>query len=291
MASGGTAGGAGVGGSSGTGSSGAGSSGTAAAGAGGGSPSGGASGASGAAGSATAGDGGATPLGGAAGEGGDASGGTEPQGGTGGTAGTGAAGGGMGGAGGVLDPNLGVPSHDCREDPGPDGCVSVKGVYDGMAIDQYINAADCRDGGTHAGKWVIGCGDFSDGPLMLDVPMVPPGPFSGSAGPNDPPVVVFYFVVDGATDSVTEFADNLVSSEIEGTVVVTNQPYRVVSGTFHAVWSPPESTCQSLFGGQCATAELNVTFRSRTTFGSCFSDTECTAPEICDPVGLFCTSP
>jgi len=213
-----------------------------------------------------------------------------------GRASSGAAGGAGGGMGagvplGVLDPNLAVPAHDCRADPGPDGCVSVAGVYDGMMIDQYIDAATCRDGGTHAGKWVIGCGDISDGPVVLDVPMVPPGPISASAGPDDPPIAVFYFLVDGTTDSVALFADNLVTSEIEGTVVVTNQPYRVVSGTFHAVWSQPESTCQSLFGGQCATAELNVTFRSRTSFGSCFSDIECTAPQICDPAGLFCRSP
>ncbi len=220
---------------------------------------------------------------------------------TGGTAGQGVGEGGMsdsgsagmGATGGVptdvLDPGLPTPSHDCRTDTTGD-CVSLAGTYDGMPVDEVILEADCSGAAVHAGKWPIACDRVGGDPnarVLLDVPIVRPGSYYLAISPDDRAGVDFQYTVD-FTNTIALFAGNLVSAELAYTVVVTSAPYRTVSGTFHGIWSDPDSACLSLGSSACGTAELNVTFRSSTRYGSCFDDTECVAPATCDPVGLIC---
>jgi hypothetical protein len=195
----------------------------------------------------------------------------------------------------VLDPDLPVPAHDCRADT--ENCVSLAGTFDGMAVDVVTDPDQCGGGGVHAGKWAIGCdwlGRASNVHVVLDIPITPPGSFSGSMGPGDAAIGDFQFTATGANTSVALFGDNLVSAEIAGTVVADGSPgtpSRIISGTFHGVWGTPDSSCKGASGTACGTAELNVTFRSHTTFGTCFADAECESPEVCDMVAYYCTSP
>jgi hypothetical protein len=203
----------------------------------------------------------------------------------------------------VLDPNLPIPSYDCRTDTGHD-CVSVAGTVDGMSIDLSGDTEPCGAGGVHAGKWVIGCDRLGSGKaavdVQLDVPIMKAGSFSGSmAGPGDARFADFYFTIGttsptGGTNTVALFADNMLGAQIEGTVVADDTfpdyPYRIVSGTLHGVWGPPDDSCRSYASTTCATAELNITFRSKTQYGTCLSASECTPPKTCDSVGAYCVS-
>ena len=194
------------------------------------------------------------------------------------------------GAGSVLEPNLPTPSRDCRA-AGTEDCLSIAGTYDGKAVDEAFDTATCGSGGVHAGRWVIGCDHInSKGRVVLDVPIVHPGAFKLALVPATAKQLDFQYTSATATGVVALFAGNFVRAEVEGTVVVSSasSEYRVVSGTFHGVWNAPDSSCVSLAGIACASAELNVTFRLTTRFGSCFADGECTPPLTCDMVGFAC---
>lgn len=194
------------------------------------------------------------------------------------------------GASSVLDPLLPAPSRDCRGADSGD-CLSVAGIYEGKPVDEAFDTQTCGSGGVKAGKWGIGCNRIdSKGRVVLDVPIVRPGTFNLALTPANAKTVDFQYVPAASTGVVALFAGNFVRAELEGTVVVTSasSEYRVVSGTFHGVWSAPDSSCVSLAGTACSSAELNVTFRLRTRFGSCFDDSECTPPLTCDMVGFAC---
>jgi len=220
----------------------------------------------------------------------------------GGGAGKGSSNGGAGSAAGtpaeVFDPDLPVPTHDCRTDTSKD-CVSLAGTFEGTPIDLFTESEKCGAGGVHSGKWVIGCDhvgiNSADVHVVLDVPIIRPGSFSASMQPGDAAFADFQFYAVGFNKTVALFAGNLVSAQIAGTVVADDSsptyPYRVVSGTFHGVWGTPETSCLSVGSTACATAELNVTFSSRTQYGTCFAATDCTLPETCDMVGLYCRDP
>jgi hypothetical protein len=194
------------------------------------------------------------------------------------------------GASSVLDPNLPAPSRDCRA-AGSGDCLSIAGTYEGKSVDEAFDTETCGSGGVKAGKWGIGCDHVtSDGRVVLDVPIVRPGTFARALTPASSRDLDFQYVPATANGVVALFAGNFVRAELEGTVVVTStsSEYRVVSGTFHGVWSEPDSSCVSLAGIACASAELNVTFRLTTRFGSCFNDGECTPPLTCNMVGFAC---
>ena len=208
---------------------------------------------------------------------------------TGGTGGPGT--GGTAGGGGstaltALDPNVPTPSHDCRTDTG-ENCISIAGTYGGTAIDIYCNAVAALQTVVHAGKWVIGCDDMNGGFARLYVPIQGPGSFAETATAASQPSMQFEFSTGGSS-SVTLFASNLVTAELMGEVVVVSAPYREVSGTFHAVWATPDSSCSALSGSTCAVSNINVTFRIMTNYGSCFGNTDCTPPQTCNMVGYYC---
>lgn len=232
---------------------------------------------------------------------GSSTGGTSGRGGPGGTSGAaddeGSAAGAAGreesaeaGASSVLDPNLPTPSRDCRA-AGTEDCLSIAGTYDGEAVDEAFDTDTCGSGGVHAGNWVIGCDHVGSlGRVVLDVPIVRPGAFKLALAPATAKPVDFQYTSANLTGVVALFAGNFVRAQVEGTVVVssTSSEYRVVSGTFHGVWNAPDSSCVSLAGIACASAELNVTFRLTTRFGSCFADGECMPPLTCDMIGFAC---
>jgi len=190
----------------------------------------------------------------------------------------------------VLDPDLPTPSRDCRAADSGD-CLSVAGIYEGKSVDEAFDTRTCGSGGVKSGKWAIGCDHVtSTGRVVLDVPITRPGEFNLALTPANATSLDFQYLPATATGVVTLFAGNFVRAEVEGTVVVTSasSAYRVVSGTFHGVWSTPDGSCKSLAGAACASAELNVTFRLSTRYGSCFDDSECTPPLTCDMIGFAC---
>lgn len=193
------------------------------------------------------------------------------------------------GASGVLDPHLATPSRDCRT--ADSDCLSVAGIYDGSRVDEAFETEACGSGGVKTGKWGIGCDHFnSKGRVVLDVPIARPGAFELALTEANAKSLDFEYAPATATGVVALFAGNFVRAELEGTVVVTapSSEYRIVSGTFHGVWSAPESGCVSVAGIACASAELNVTFRLTTRFGGCFDNSECTPPLTCDSIGFAC---
>ena len=194
------------------------------------------------------------------------------------------------GASGVLDPILPTPSRDCRGEDSGD-CLSIAGIYEGKPVDEAFDTTTCGSGGVKAGKWSVGCNRIdSKGRVVLDLPIVRPGSFNLALTPANAKTIDFQYVTATSTGVVALFASNFVRAELQGTVVVTSpaSEYRAVSGTFHGVWSAPDSSCVSLAGIACASAELNVTFRLTTRYGSCFDDSECTPPLTCDMVGFAC---
>jgi hypothetical protein len=216
-------------------------------------------------------------------------GGTSADGGPGAVAGDGGA---DGGAGTALDPTLPTPSHDCRTDTSTN-CISIAGTYNGVPIDVFCNAPNDLSVIVHAGKWVIGCDHLNPGFARLYVPIQMPGGFAETATPASKPQVgegtgmLFEFSADTST-SIELYIDNFVRADLAGTIVVGSAPSRSVSGTFHGDWATPGSSCSGLSGGPCAAADLNVTFRIQTRYGSCFSAADCTAPQMCDSVSYLC---
>ena len=194
----------------------------------------------------------------------------------------------------ALDPGVPTPTHDCRTDTSSN-CISIAGTYNGAPIDLFCNAADDLSVIVHAGKWVIGCDHLSPGFARLYVPVQKPGNFTESATPASKPQVgegagmLFEFSADTMT-SVLLYIPNFVRADLVGSVVVASSPYRTVSGTFHGDWATPDASCAALSGSPCAAADVNVTFRISTKYGSCFSDGDCTSPETCDSVGYYCHS-
>lgn len=236
-------------------------------------------------GGAAEGTGGGAPVNGAGGTSGTADGGASSAAGEAGQGGSAGA-----GASSVLDPKLPVPSRDCRAEDS-ESCLSIAGTYEGKPVDEVVDTETCGSGGVKSGKWGIGCNHIGAlGQAVLDVPIARPGAFTFALTPANAGTLDFQYVPATGNGVVALFAGNFVRAEVQGTVVVTppGSEYRVVSGTFHGVWSAPDSSCKSLAGGACASAELNVTFRLTTRFGSCFSDSECTPPLTCDMVGFAC---
>lgn len=198
------------------------------------------------------------------------------------------AGNGGGAAGSVAtSPSLPMPTHDCRADT-HENCISIAGFYEGVPIDVFCNETAAVQTAVHAGKWVIGCDSLGSGLARIYVPIQTPGTLAETVAAGTASRSEFEFAANGTDSSVTLFAGNFVSAELRGGVVVTSAPYRVVSGTFHALWSTPDSACTAFAGSRCAEARLNVTFRLSTRYGSCFSNSDCKAPLTCNLVGYAC---
>jgi hypothetical protein len=190
----------------------------------------------------------------------------------------------------ALDPSLPTPSHDCRTDTTSPNCISAAGFYDGKPIDVFCNDPDGTDVTIHAGKWVIGCDHASPLLAELDVPIQEPGPFSETDTPDASVPMEFEFSDDTMT-TVALFAQNLVRVDLQGSV--TGGSSRTVSGTLHGEWSTvlDGGFCESLYGGACGSAEINVTFRLVSEYGTCLSDADCTAPKTCAGVSYDCECP
>jgi hypothetical protein len=190
----------------------------------------------------------------------------------------------------ALDPSLPTPSHDCRTDTTSPNCISAAGFYDGKPIDAFCNDPDGTDVTIHAGKWVIGCDDANPLLAELDVPIQEPGPFSETDTPDASVGMEFEFSDDTMT-TVALFAQNLVRVDLQGSV--TGGSSRTVSGTLHGEWSTvlDGGFCQSLSGSACGSAEINVTFRLVSEYGTCLSDADCTAPKTCAGVSYDCECP
>jgi hypothetical protein len=194
----------------------------------------------------------------------------------------------------ALDPSLPTPSHDCRTDTSQN-CISAAGFYDGKPIDVFCNDPNGTDVTIHAGKWVIGCDhpNYDAGSALfaeLDVPIQEPGPFSETDTPDASAPMEFEFSDDLMT-TVALFAQNLVRVDLQGTV--TGGSSRTVSGTLHGEWStvPDGGFCQSLSGSACGSADINVTFRLVSQYGTCLTDADCTAPKTCAAVSYDCECP
>lgn len=205
----------------------------------------------------------------------------------------GAAGGGTGGdaaadaaaAPTAFDPTVPVPSHDCRTDPSVN-CISYAGTYDGMSVDSYCDKPDGTSVTIHAGEWVIGCDTTSQGTAVLYVPIQKVGAITGTATAGSASGMDFEFSAD-ATTEIALFTSNLVHAAMVGTIAASS-PGRVVTGTFHGQWSTPASGCSGPYGATCAAADVNVTFREASRYGTCLSDADCTAPATCDSAGYYC---
>jgi hypothetical protein len=193
----------------------------------------------------------------------------------------------------ALDPTVTVPSHDCHADTSAN-CISIAGVYNGLPIDVFCNQTGDLGIIVHAGKWVIGCNHLNPGFARLYVPIQQPGSVGETAWYWLPPHIGeqpgmgFEFSVD-TTTSVALFSGNLERADLADTIALAGAPYRIVSGTFHGVWATPGSPCYGLLGSACAAADINVTFRIKTNFGSCFGDEDCTPPKTCDSVARRCS--
>jgi hypothetical protein len=194
----------------------------------------------------------------------------------------------------ALDPAVPTPHHDCRTDSSSN-CISVAGTYNGAAIDTFCNSTSDLSVIVHAGKWVIGCDHMNPGFARLYVPIQKPGSFAESATPATKPTVgegagmLFEFSADTMT-SVMLYTPNFVRADLAGSVVVGSAPYRTVSGTLHGEWTTPAASCAALSSSPCASANINVTFRISTQYGSCFSNADCTSPQTCDSVADYCHS-
>jgi hypothetical protein len=186
----------------------------------------------------------------------------------------------------ALDPSLPTPSHDCRTDTSTN-CISVAGTYNGASVDTFCNMADGTSVVVHAGEWVIGCDETNPGFARIYIPIQKPGSFAATGTPDASAPMDFELSAD-TTTSVALFTDNLVRASVAGTISTPSSSSRVVTGTFHGDWSTPDSSCLGLYSSPCAAANVNVTFRTASRYGSCLSDADCTAPQTCDGVGYFC---
>jgi hypothetical protein len=187
----------------------------------------------------------------------------------------------------VLDPSVPTPSHDCRTDTSIN-CISVAGTYNGNRIDEFCNNPAGLSVIVHAGKWVIGCDNTNPvGTAVIYVPIQKPGTFSETATAGSSQAMEFEFSAD-TTTSIALFTANLVRAELAGTIAAPSATDRVVTGTFHGEWSMPAAGCQGTYGSPCASANINVTFRTEGRYGSCLSNSDCAAPQTCDSVGFFC---
>jgi hypothetical protein len=202
-----------------------------------------------------------------------------------GTAGASGAAGVSGAGASVLDPSVLLPSHDCLN--ATSDCFAIAGAYGGAPLDTYCDSSGLLGVGTRSGKWTIGCKLQNSNMVELDVAIQRPGAFSETLRAGSASTAEFQFAA--VFNSVTFFAENFERAELAGSVVTTpGSEYRVISGTFHGVWGAPESSCRALGGTECVAAELNVTFRVETRFGSCFSSADCAAPMTCNPIALAC---
>jgi hypothetical protein len=185
----------------------------------------------------------------------------------------------------AFDTAVAIPSHDCRTDAAVN-CISYAGTYDGNPIDSFCNMADGTDVTIHAGEWVIGCDTTSLGLARIYIPIQKVGSISGTATAGSASGMDFEFSADSTT-SIALFSTSLVHATMVGTIAASS-PGRVVTGTFHGQWGTPDSSCSGLYGVPCAAADINVTFREASMYGTCLSDADCTAPATCDSVAYYC---
>jgi hypothetical protein len=186
----------------------------------------------------------------------------------------------------AFNPDVTIPSHDCRRDTSVN-CISYAGTYNGVAIDGFCNSADGTSVIVHAGQWVIGCDDTNPGFARLYVPIAMPGPIAETDTPDASAPMAFEFSADTTTSDAL-FTNNLVGASLLGTIAAPNSSERIVSGTFYVQWSTPNSSCEGTYGSLCAEANLNVTFREDSMYGTCFSDSDCPSGETCDSVASYC---
>jgi hypothetical protein len=220
--------------------------------------------------------GGAAPNAGSAG--------VSTNGGNGGTGGTG------GSNMGVLNPNLPTPSHDCRTDTGHANCISIAGTFAGTPIDEFCNNPNDLSVIVHSGEWVIGCDHLMPGFARLYIPIKKPSTLSETASKGQKAQMEFEYGDDAASLSLD--TANFVSAELGGSIALDQYPgYRIVSGTFHGTWTKPDSACLAFYSLPCAAADINVTFRINSEYGTCFDNSECTAPLVCTPGAYRCYSP
>jgi hypothetical protein len=195
-------------------------------------------------------------------------------------------------AGTALDPHVALPTHDCRTDTSTN-CISIAGTFDGAPVDVFCNDPHGLQIIVHAGTWGIGCDQLPSGVgiAQLYIPIQEPGPIALTFAPGAKPLSEFNFSTDLDKGSVDLFTSNLSHAEVAGDVVASGSSYRAVSGTLHGTWTDADAaSCSGLYGATCRPANLNVTYRSYTRYGTCLGDAECIAPQKCDTVGYFCSS-
>lgn len=165
----------------------------------------------------------------------------------------------------AFNPQVALPSYDCRTDPATKACVSVSGTLAGEAIDRHC-AGTVSPGAVFRtpDAFPVACLE-SGSPRMgfwyqVTVPVQGAGAFSYDLTPDGAFLGANVTVArDGSGGEVR--SDHFVGGKLSGTLVKDASDDDLISGTFRMTWGAPGVSCQPGGPSGCAAADVNGTFR------------------------------